>query len=202
MSTLVQHKTLSQNATGAEEGNHVQLSIPDFANESARLAYIQVPGDRGRQAWQLSDGTAWMAGGVTGLWAQVTGGGGGGGLADVSANTTTTTADATPTTIYTYETATNSRTLVLRWLVWGRVTGGTSGTVGHAAKFLVEAIADRDSGGTVTLKEDPTVVVMYRDLPGFDANLVVSGSDLLAQVTGAADTDFAWRSQIEVSEHG
>lgn len=62
----IQHKVLSQNDTDAGKGIHVQLSIPDFADEAARLAYVQSASERGGHAWQLSDGTTWQADGAGG----------------------------------------------------------------------------------------------------------------------------------------
>ncbi len=81
---LIQHRALSQNDTEAGKGIHPQLSLPDFVDETARLAYVQSASDRGRQVWQLSDGTTWQADGAGG-WKEI-GGAGGGGQANTASN--------------------------------------------------------------------------------------------------------------------
>ncbi len=88
---LKQHKLLSQNDTDAGKGIHVQLSLPDFADETARLAFVQTTKDRGAFAWQLSDGTTWQANGVGG-WKEIGGGGGlqGGAFPEVAIRVTQT----------------------------------------------------------------------------------------------------------------
>jgi len=67
---LKAHRLLSQNDTDNGKGIHPQLSLPDFADETARLAYTQSGSDRGRMVWQTSDSTTWQADGVGG-WKEV-----------------------------------------------------------------------------------------------------------------------------------
>lgn len=81
----IQHRVLDPNATEDGAGIHTQLGLPDFANESSRLGYTQSASDRGRLAWQLSDGTTWQADGAGG-WKEIGGGGGGGGEANTTSN--------------------------------------------------------------------------------------------------------------------
>lgn len=70
----VQHGNADKNKNSGR-GNHPQLGGSDFADQTARLAFVQVAGDKGRHFWQNSDGTTWQANGAGG-WKEIGGPGG------------------------------------------------------------------------------------------------------------------------------
>lgn len=116
-------------------------------------------------------------------WDSIGSGGGGGGTPS-TVNTTT----ATPTTLATTPIATNT-TVVFSILVGARRTGGSSGTTGDAAYFFLRGRA-KNIAGTVTLQD--VISDESAEQVAWNADLVVSGTDVILQVTGATNNNITW----------
>lgn len=99
------------------------------------------------------------------------------------------TTNATPTTIATIAVPTDSVMLITANIT-ARRTGGVSGTAGDSATF-VRTVKVKNVGGTVTA---PVAQADYtsEDVKAYDANLSVTGTDLLIKVTGVATTNIDW----------
>lgn len=106
---------------------------------------------------------------------------------------TVNTTDATVTTLATIATVTDT-VMLLEAKVTGRRTGGTAGTAGDSATYIRTARI-KNIGGTVTisnLQSDYT----SEDQAGFNATIVVSGTNALVQVTGTANNNMTWKSVV------
>jgi len=171
----------------------------------AQLSSVeQAPGVTGTT--ELGPGPFTVSGATTGYvlkasspsvanWAAESGGGGGS-LADTTDDATVQTTDATVTTIATYTTLADEKATSLKALVWAR-----QATTDDTAKYVIEALFNRATGGVVTSK-DENFLSVYEDQAAWDVTFNISGSDIQIQVTGEAAKTIEWRIQLEVSEHG
>ena len=108
----------------------------------------------------------------------------------------TVTTDATPATLFTIPLLA-SRTTLLRVAVWARRTGGVAGTAEDGAGYLLAATY-KQSGGTATLIGGVTALHTAESQGGWDATCVVSGPNVLVQVTGAAGNNVTWVGRVHV----
>jgi hypothetical protein len=106
---------------------------------------------------------------------------------------TVNTTNATVTTIATVATVTDT-VMLLKAEITGRRTGGTAGTVGDSACYIRTARI-KNVGGTVTivnLQSDYT----SEDQGAFNGNIVISGTNALVQVAGAANNNMTWKCVV------
>jgi hypothetical protein len=107
--------------------------------------------------------------------------------------TATTTTNATVTTLATVPTTTNT-TMQLEVRINGRRTGGTSGSAGDSAAYIRTARI-KNVGGTVTLSNLQSDYTS-EDQTGWNATIVVSGTDVLVRITGAANNNITWQATV------
>lgn len=113
------------------------------------------------------------------------------------------TTNATVTTLFTFAIPTDQCQFI-KLRVHARRTGGASGTgtSGQGAWFRLEA-GYNNIGGTVTLigatPEKSSNVMAAGASAAWDANLTISGTDVLLEVTGAASMNVAWGMVADVS---
>lgn len=101
-----------------------------------------------------------------------------------------TTTDATPTTLHTV-TIPASTTVHLEARVVARRTGGVAGTTEDGASYIRIATY-KNVAGTATIIGTITLSHAAEDQGGWNATFVVSGGDVLVQVTGAVDNNVTW----------
>lgn len=106
---------------------------------------------------------------------------GGGTIATVS------TTDATPTALVTIAVATNTA-LTINGFVVAR---NTSGTINNATggRFTCTAI---NTGGVITFAASPDVTTQATSTASF--NTVISGTNIVVEVTGIAATNYNWKT--------
>jgi len=103
---------------------------------------------------------------------------------------TVSTTNATETTLETIGTTSNT-TLGIECKVAARRTGGTAGATGDAAYYILKARA-KNISGTVTLST--VTSTEFEDQSGWNADLSVSGTNVLLRVTGATNNNIDWKS--------
>lgn len=105
---------------------------------------------------------------------------------------TTTTADATPTALATIAVASNTA-VTINGTITARNTTGTINNV-TGGRFTCSAI---NTAGTLTLAATPDTTVQSTSSATF--NVVVSGTNLVVQVTGIAATAYSWSTTYTAS---
>lgn len=115
----------------------------------------------------------------------------------VSQNRTTTT-NATPATLHTVA-ITSGRTYQIEARVQARRTGGSAGTAEDGASYVVRGTYKTVSS-TVTLIGSVSADYTAEDQAGWDATLVISGSNVIVQVTGATNNNITWHATVLVSD--
>lgn len=113
------------------------------------------------------------------------------------AQSQTTTTNATPATLHTVAIA-SGRTYQIEARVQARRTGGSAGTAEDGASYIVRGTY-KTVGGTVTVIGSVSADYTAEDQSGWDATLVISGSNVIVQVTGATNNDISWRANVLVS---
>lgn len=109
----------------------------------------------------------------------------------VSSGATTSTGGGT-VVLETIPIAANS-VMLLRSNVAGYRTGGTAGAVGDSAAYTRSARI-KNIAGVVTIN-DLFSDFASADQVAWDATFIVSGSNILVQVNGAANNNIDWQSQ-------
>jgi hypothetical protein len=99
------------------------------------------------------------------------------------------TTDATVTTIHSFLIQA-SNTYYITATVVARRTGGAAGTADDGAAYEIKA-AYQTSGGVVKIIGVATKI-SFETTTAYDINFVVSGSNVLLQVTGVASTNITW----------
>lgn len=99
------------------------------------------------------------------------------------------TTNATQTTLYTLQTATDT-SYNCQFRVIARRTGGASGAAGDYATYVVEASVN-NIAGTVTI-DAVTTTVGFESQAGWDVTVTASGTTALLRVTGAASNNITW----------
>jgi hypothetical protein len=111
---------------------------------------------------------------------------------------TVNTTDANPTTLQTIAIPTNSAILI-ESRINSIKTGGTgTGTTGGTNSYIRVAKV-KNVGGTVTLG---TISSSYtnEDIAPFNATFVVSGTNVIVQVTGAASDNVTWTTSSIITQ--
>jgi len=106
------------------------------------------------------------------------------------------TTDATVTTIDTIATTSNTCIMVDVQVV-ARRTGGTAGTAGDVAAYKRLA-AFKNVAGVLTQISTTTDAGTFESQAGWDCTVVVSGTNILVRVTGAANNNVTWHSTTQV----
>lgn len=99
------------------------------------------------------------------------------------------TTDATPTTLHTVP-ITASRTYIIQATVIARRTGGAAGTADDGAAYRLMS-AYTTKAGTVTLL-GVMENINPEDVAAYACALVISGTDVIVQVTGVLNTTITW----------
>lgn len=99
------------------------------------------------------------------------------------------TTNATPTTLHTFRTASNSVYIITAYVVAAR-TGGSSGTAGDVGTYIYEGFF-KNIGGTVTMLSE-SIRSSYEDQAGWNVTTNISGTNIQLQVTGATDNNVKW----------
>ena len=107
------------------------------------------------------------------------------------------TIDATPATLETIA-ITASRTYIIESRVYARRTGGTAGTADDGAAYGIRSSYTTKSA-TVTLIGTVQADYTAEDVAGYNATHVISGANVLVQVTGVADTNITWHVTSTIS---
>ena len=107
------------------------------------------------------------------------------------------TINATPTTLETIA-ITASRTYIIESRVYARRTGGTAGTADDGAAYVIRSSYTTKSA-TVTLIGTVQADYTAEDVAGYNATHVISGANVLTQVTGVADTNITWHVTSTIS---
>jgi hypothetical protein len=108
------------------------------------------------------------------------------------------TTDATATTILTLATITDSVKMI-EVRVAARRTGGTGGTAGDVGSYIKKATF-KNVGGAVSQVGSTTDDHVAESQAGWDVAFSVSGTNVLVQVTGAADNNVTWHATARVYE--
>jgi len=163
-------------ASGSQSGFLSSADWTTFNNKQASGSYITA---------LTGDVTASGPGSVAATIATVAG-------SSVSTATANTT-DATVTTLQTIATSSNS-ILGIEVKVAARRTGGTAGSANDSAYYVLHGMA-KNNAGTVTIS---TVVAdEFEDQAGWNADLVVSGTNVLVRVTGALNNNISWKASTQ-----
>lgn len=101
------------------------------------------------------------------------------------------TTDATLTTLHTIAIAA-SNTYLIESRIVARRTGGTAGTADDGAVYIRRAMVTTKTG-TVTISAVQDGLTQ-EDQAGWDATFNVSGTNILVQITGAADNNVTWHA--------
>lgn len=101
------------------------------------------------------------------------------------------TTDATPLVCGQAPIAADKVSLVTAWVTGRRTTGA------EAAGFLLRGVYRR-TGATVTIIGTVDVKLSRKDVGGWNATLVINGTNVDVQVTGAAASSIDWKSRIEL----
>jgi len=109
------------------------------------------------------------------------------------------TTNATVTTLHSY-TTTSDRAIFIRAEVLARRTGGSAGTNGDCAAYVIEGVY-KNVGGTVTLVGALSVTA-NESQAGWDATLDISTTAIRVRVTGATNNNITWDVDFWVKELG
>jgi hypothetical protein len=110
-------------------------------------------------------------------------------LVDPAVSGAVNTANATPTALLSVATTSNSA-VVLDSLVLGRRTGGSAGSSGDCAAYILRALA-KNVAGTLTIVAQSTTVI-GESQAAWDVAAAVSTTTLQVKVTGAANNNVSW----------
>ncbi|TAK04201.1 hypothetical protein EPO34_03585 [Patescibacteria group bacterium] len=108
------------------------------------------------------------------------------------------TTDATATTILTLATITDSVKMI-EIKVAARRTGGTGGTAGDGAGYARVATF-KNIAGTVSQIGSTQDNATHESQAVWDVSFSISGTNVLVQVTGAADNNITWHATARVYE--
>jgi len=111
----------------------------------------------------------------------------------------TTTTNATPTVLQRVTVETN-KTVHVQARVVARRTGGSSGTAGDSAFYILWGVF-KDISGTVSLV-GASILNGAEDQAGWDLAFSISGSQVLVVGTGAANNNITWKSFVSFYEVG
>lgn len=107
----------------------------------------------------------------------------------------TTTTDATATTTQSI-TMTADTMLWVRAIVAARRTGGSAGTAGDSAGYVITATYKKVGAGSATLVGAVLADFTAEDQAGWDATFDVSTNDVRLRITGAVNNNITWKSKL------
>jgi hypothetical protein len=110
-----------------------------------------------------------------------------------------TTTNATLTTIATIATTSNT-VKALQIMVIARRTGGSAGTAGDSARYVLNAVY-KNIAGTVSIVGAINVIA-DEDQAGWDATFTVAGTNVTLDVTGALNNLITWQATARTYEMG
>lgn len=119
-----------------------------------------------------------------------------GGVGDLIIDAVLQTTTGATQTIATYSTLADERAINVKATIWAREP-----TTDDSAKYVIEALFNRDGSSVVTSK-DENVVSQFEDQAAWNVTFNISSQDIEVQVTGEGGKTIEWRCQLEVSEHG
>lgn len=99
------------------------------------------------------------------------------------------TTDATVTTLATVAVPTDS-VLLITANVEARRTGGSAGTTGDSASYI-RTVCAKNVGGTVTAPKSQADYT-FEDQKSWDADIVVTGTNILVKINGATNNNVDW----------
>lgn len=99
-------------------------------------------------------------------------------------------------TLYTHSLS-DDYTYLIEARVLARRTGGTAGTAGDSAFYVLRCYA-KCAAGVATIVGGPTVVDSYEDQAGWAATFDTTGASVRLRVTGAIDNNVTWHGTIFV----
>lgn len=109
------------------------------------------------------------------------------------------TIDATVTTIKTIPI--NILSCVRIWVeATASRTGGSGGSAGDSAGFVVTATA-KNVAGTAAIVGSETTVASSTDISGAAVHITVTSGTAIVTVTGAANNNVTWNAEIRVEEN-
>lgn len=111
---------------------------------------------------------------------------------------TINTTNATPATLLTIAIPA-STTVEIEMSVIARRTGGTAGTAEDAAAYR-RIGTYKTVAGVVTLVGALTTIHVVEDQAGWEATLVISGTNVIVQVTGATNNNVSWQGAARVKK--
>lgn len=111
------------------------------------------------------------------------------------------TTNATPATLATIPIAA-SNTYLIHAHVIARRTGGVAGTADDGAAYSLKSAYTTKTGTVTLLGGSALEAVVKEDVGAYDAALVISGTDVIVQVTGVANTNITWHATVRVSRVG
>lgn len=111
----------------------------------------------------------------------------------------TLTTDATPTALQRIDVDTN-KTVFIEGRVVARRTGGSSGTTGDSAFYVIQGCF-KNIAGTVSLVAS-TILNGGEDQAGWDCTFSISGTQAVLVGTGAANNNITWESTVSFYEVG
>lgn len=109
-----------------------------------------------------------------------------------------TTTDATPTTVLSLP-ITTTRTAQIYARVTARRTGGTGGTAGDGAGYEIYGTY-KNIAGTITIIGAVNQIYVAEDQAGWNATLVINGTNVDVQITGALLNNISWHCTSWKSE--
>lgn len=112
----------------------------------------------------------------------------------------TTTTDASNTALQRVAVATD-RTVLIEARVLARRTGGSAGSAGDSAGYVVRGTF-KNVSGTVSLVGSVNADYTAEDQSGWNCGFAVSGQEVQLIGTGAANNNITWESAIKVYEVG
>jgi hypothetical protein len=118
-------------------------------------------------------------------------------ILDTEPVATKNTTDATPTPLKTIAVPNNSAILISSNISCRKTAGAGVGTIGGANGYIRTVIA-KNVAGVVTLGIIQTAYTS-EDIPEFDTTFVVSGTNVIVQVTGSLNDDVSWSGVIKTT---
>lgn len=109
------------------------------------------------------------------------------------------TTDATVTTLSQFELDDNAAYLIEATVV-ARRTGGTAGTAGDSAAYVLNGLFYRVSAGAATQVGSTTVDVSIESVAAYDCVFDVTGNDVRVRVTGVANTNITWSATVKMKK--
>lgn len=112
---------------------------------------------------------------------------------------TVRTTDATVTTLVQIELDDNATTF-LEATVVARRTGGSAGTAGDSAAYVLKGLFYRTGAGAATQVGSTTVDTSIESVSAYDCVFDVTGNDVRIRVTGVANTNITWSGTVRMKK--